>query len=436
MRPPGDDETWDEDFPDHRAMEPLEIRLSIQPARPRSNTAHREAAQRLLAELLELPGEERHRRLREGPFDDPYLFDLLLERGHTALPFDLNRAVDLMGLATLLGIRLTRSGALMEDEGVSRALCLMGTAYRLRGDVAIADAAFEKAGRLAISAPERGFFGRTLALLRWDQGRSEEAVALLQQAGERFAEAGDAQEQAVCSALLGLLYVEEMRTAPATPCLRQASKDLFGGGRPWLAAQVQLGLAVCGAVDGKRERARSARKQALEFYGAVKDEMALLSLHWLEGRGALLNGDFEDAEELLTTVRGKLIERRCLPEATLVTIDLGVLGLLSGRREEVGAQVKEIAAAFEHSPGLDLATSALAQFLEQVETGQEGHEVWSSLVPTLRLAFRIQGVSAAADPVRLSGPQATCIFVLNRLLRACRKMSPSGCHAFEVMLHL
>ena len=398
MRPPADDETWDEGVPDRRATEPLEIRLSIQPARPRSSAAQREAAQHRLAELLELPGEERHRRVREGPFDDPYLFDLLLETGHAALPFDLDRAVDLMGLATLLGIRLTRSGALMEDEGVSRALCLMGTAYRLRGDVAIADAAFEKAGRLAISAPERGFFGRALALLRWDQGRSEEAIALLQQAGKRFAEAEDAQEQALCSALLGLLYVEEMRTALATPCLRQASKELFGGGRPWLAAQVQLGLAVCRAVDRERDQARSARRQAWGFYGAVKDEMALLSLYWLEGRGALLTGDFEDAEELLTAVRGKLIERRCLPEATLITIDLGVLDLLTGRGEEMSARTQEIAAAFEHSPGRDLATSALAQFLEQVETGPAGHEVWSSLVPTLRLAFRIQGVPLRPIP--------------------------------------
>ena len=98
--------------------------------------------------------------------------------------------------------------------------------------LAIADAAFEKAGRLAVSAPERGFFGRALALLRWDQGRSEEAIALLQQAGKRFAEAEDAQEQALCSALLGLLYVEEMRTALATPCLRQAAEDLSAAAGP------------------------------------------------------------------------------------------------------------------------------------------------------------------------------------------------------------
>lgn len=65
--PPGDDETWDEGLPDRRAREPLELRLSIQPARSRTSAAHREAAQRLLAELLELPGEERHRRLREDP---------------------------------------------------------------------------------------------------------------------------------------------------------------------------------------------------------------------------------------------------------------------------------------------------------------------------------------------------------------------------------
>ena len=131
--------------------------------------------------------------------------------------------------------------------------------------------------------------------------------------------------------------------------------------------------------------------------------MALLSLYWLEGRGALLTGDFEDAEELLTAVRGKLIERRCLPEATLITIDLGVLGLLTGREDEMSARAQEIAAAFGDSPGRDLATSALAQFLEQVETGQAGHEGLERPGSDPPPGLPDPGDSSAADPVRLSG---------------------------------
>jgi tetratricopeptide (TPR) repeat protein len=395
MRPPGDDDTWAEETPDRwnlRNVEPLEIRLSIHPARPRRDASRREEARALLAELLALPEKDRQRRLREKRFQDPDLFDLLLETGHAALPFEVQRAVDVMTLATSLGSRLRESGALREDEGLARALCLMGTAYRLRGDPAIAEAAFGQAARLAVSAPERGLFCRALALLRWDQGRSEEAIALLQQAGARFAAAGDAEEETVCRALLGLLQVEELHTAEAIPSLLRAAEDLACRDRPWLAAQVQLGLAICRAMAGEREKARSARKQAWQFYGGVTDEMALLSLYWQEGRGALLTGDLQDAMDLLTTVRQKMIAQGSVPEATLVTIDLGVLWLTAGREDEMTALVEEMVAAFRDVPGTDLTVSALGQFLAEAEAGRLDPKVWNCALPTLRLAFRLQGL--------------------------------------------
>jgi tetratricopeptide (TPR) repeat protein len=336
VRSPSDDDTRDENR-NRQKVEPLEIRLSLHPARPLPGAARREEARGLLAELLALPDEVRLHRLRDERFQDPDLFDLFLETGHAALPFEVRRAVEIMTLATSLGRRLQQSGELREGEGVARALCLMGTAHRLRGDQAIAEEAFERAARMVVSAPERGFFCRALGLLRWDQGRSEEAIALLQQAGSRFAEAEDSEEETVCQALLGLLHVEEMRTALAAPCLQRAIQDLGSGERPWLAAQVRLGLAICFAVGREREKAREARRQARELYGRVTDEMALLSLHWLEGRGAFLTGDLRDAEERLTTVRRKLIVQSCGPEATLVTIDLVVLSRMLGREDELRA---------------------------------------------------------------------------------------------------
>jgi len=77
-----DEDTWEEDF--RRGDEPLEIRLSIQPAVARIGNSNREDAQRLLAELLGAPEEERSRLLRERRFHDPELLDLLLESGSSA----------------------------------------------------------------------------------------------------------------------------------------------------------------------------------------------------------------------------------------------------------------------------------------------------------------------------------------------------------------
>jgi hypothetical protein len=48
--------------------------------------------QRLLAELLGAPEEERSRLLKERRFHDPGLLELLLETGHASLPYDIGRA--------------------------------------------------------------------------------------------------------------------------------------------------------------------------------------------------------------------------------------------------------------------------------------------------------------------------------------------------------
>jgi tetratricopeptide (TPR) repeat protein len=386
-----DEDTWDEER--YRSVqEPLEIRFSIQPSRPGSGPERRQNAQRLLAELLEMPEETRRRRLRERQFHDPCLLELLLEMGHAALPFDVRRAVELTTLAADLGSLLQQHGALEENEGLARALCLMGTARRLVGDLAIADAAFEQAGRLVVSLTERGLFCRALALLRWDQGRTEEVVALLHQGGQRFAEALDFQELAVCRALLGLFHIEEGQLSRAALFLAQASQDLPGFHRPWLAAQTWLGLALCHATSENLEKARSARQRARAFYREVKDENALLSMHWLEGRGAYLLGE----TALLEGVRRKLIARHLLPEAALITLDLCVLRLATGRGHEVGSLVEEIATSFAGNPGLDLALGALAQTVEG-GAGPLSPEIWSGMAPILRLAFRLQG--ARLQPV-------------------------------------
>jgi tetratricopeptide (TPR) repeat protein len=390
-KPLEEEETWDEE-PYRRVSKPLTLQIAVQTAGSQAGPELREGAQRLLAELLELPAEERLRGVRERRFHRPALLDLLLEVSHAALPFDLVRAVEMTALAVQVASRLPRQGGPEENAGLCRAFCLAGTARRLVGDVAMADAVFQQAGPLAVTVTERGLFCRALALLRWDQGRMEEALALLQQAEQRFVEALDFPETAVCRALLGLLHLDEGRIVRAASCLAQASQELPESHRSWLAAQAWLGLALCWAAGGKLRKARSARQRAWSFYGEVRDERALSWLHWLEGRGAHLLGDHEEAEALLGEVRRTMIVRRYLPEATLATLDLALVWLNRGRGDEVAGLVEEIAAIFAGSPGLELALDGLAQPGEDAAAGRLRPEAWSAMAPVLRLAFRLQGV--------------------------------------------
>ncbi|HEV8580232.1 MAG TPA: hypothetical protein VGX68_14285 [Thermoanaerobaculia bacterium] len=355
----------------------------------------RQAAERLLEELLSCPEDERHDRLQGERFQNPHLFFLLVEAGHEALPGDPRGAGEILNLAICLATLLDEKEGLhleIGGEGYSRALCLAGTARRLLGDFAKAEPAFERAGCLTVSALGRAFFCRALAVLRWDQGRSEEAAALLHHAQRRYGEGQDLREEAVCLALLGMLHVDTVEPWRAVPFLREASQGIDSERRPWLAVQCCLGLAFCHAFAGEAERARSARRRAKSHYGQLSEEEALLS-RWLEGRTATLAGDDEEAVELLESAWRSLIERRRLAEATFATIDLGLLWSNQGRGAKVRELIEELKVAFFNQPGFKIAISALETMADDAAAGRLDRDLWSCLSQPLRMAFRWQGVS-------------------------------------------
>ncbi|HEV8582076.1 MAG TPA: hypothetical protein VGX68_23655 [Thermoanaerobaculia bacterium] len=344
---------------------------------------------------MSLPEEERPDLLREERFHDPHLFDLLLEAGHEALHCDPQRAGEILNLATGLAAMLEENGKRAGEigaEGYSRALCLAGTARRLLGDFPKAEAAFERAGGLPVSAASQGLFCRALAMLRWDQGRSEEATALLYHAQRRFAEAQEMREEAACLALLGMLHVDNGEPRRAVPLLREASQGIDPERRPWLAAQCCLGLAFCHASFGDTDKARSAREMAHSFYGKLSGEEDLLT-RWLEGRVAALSGENEEAAALFESVRPRLIERRRLPEATFATIDLALLWSEAGRAAEVRGLVEELNAAFAGEPTVTVLEELLEALAEDTAAERLDREVWSCVTLPLRMALRWQGAS-------------------------------------------
>ena len=362
---------------------------------PRFPHRRRQALERLRDELLSLPEEERQDRLVERRYRDPQLFDVLLEAGHGALPGDPRRAAEILSLATGLAALLDEDGELGPEtgaEGLSRALCLAGTARRLLSDFEKAEAAFERAGCVPVSAAGRGFFCRALAVLRWDQGRTEEAAALLHHAQRRFAEAQDVREEAACLALLGLLYVDDADPVRAVSLLRQASQGIDSKRSPWLAAQCCLGLAFCHAYAGEPDKARSARETAHQFYGKLSDEEDLLT-RWLEGRVAALAGETAEAAALMEAVRPWLLGRRRLPEATFATIDLALLWIESGRAAEARGLVEELKATFADQPAVPELEGLLEAVAEDGAAGRLDRETWGCMTLPLRMALRWQGVS-------------------------------------------
>jgi tetratricopeptide (TPR) repeat protein len=367
---------------------------------PEARARRRRAAERLFAELLSLPEEIRHHRIGEERFHDPHLFDLLLAAGHEALPCDPREGCEILNLATglvSLLVEKERTASEIGPEEYSRAFCLAGAAQRLRGDFAQAEAAFEHAGHLPVSPAGRGFFCQCYGVLRWDQGRSEEAAALFHQAQRRFAEGQDVREEAACLALLGMLHVDDGEPGRAAPLLREALQGLDADGRPWLAAQCCLGLGFCHAFAGEADKARSAREEARRFDGKLWEEEELLS-RWLEGRVAALSGEAEEAVELLDSVRLRLIERRRLPETTLATIDLGMVWSGEGQGAKVREAIEELKTAFGEDPGFEVAMGALEYMAADAAAGRLDRDVWSCVSGPQRQAFRWQGVPVQPLP--------------------------------------
>ncbi len=132
--------------------------------------------------------------------------------------------------------------------------------------------------------------------------------------------------------------------------------------------------------------------------------MVLATLAVQLGSSLFQKGELEGDEALCRSLclsgsaRRKAIDRRWLPEATLLTLDLGLLWLGTGREREVDALIEEIATTFAEAPGLDLALGGLAHAAEDATAGRLNPEIWNGMASMLRLAFRLQGIPLRPVP--------------------------------------
>lgn len=171
----------------------------------------RAEAERLFAGLFDLAPETLGPALRRKRFRSAALVELFLEKSRAALPGDPERADALAMLGgVVLGKLKAEGDRAMVPVLLSRISWLAGNARRLLGDDEQAESALASCN-LALPAElhrvEHAFFLRALGLLRWEQGRSAEAAALLDFACRLFA-GHSAESEEATRALLGKLYTE------------------------------------------------------------------------------------------------------------------------------------------------------------------------------------------------------------------------------------
>ena len=371
---------------------------SCRPPGELAATQRRATAETLFAELCRHPPERRSRVIQKSRrFHEPALAELLLEKSREAQPASPERGDAFAILAAVLALQLYEPGesSALVAIFLGRANCLAGNARRLLGDEAEADQAFANAvaflGRSAASC-DRAFYSRYLGLLRWAQGRVDEAAAMLHHAARIFAENGAVHEEATSLSLLGLLHTEEGDPERAVPLLRKARFGLEPGARPWLALRARLALGLGLALLGQAGRARWTLREAWELYPRVDDELELIRCHWLEGRLNTILGPTADASALLDSVRVRFVGERRLPEAALATLDLASLLAESDRREGIAPLVAELEERFGDVDGADIALRGLRGFERRLAAGRPAEESAAGISSYMRRTFRFRGL--------------------------------------------
>lgn len=392
---------WQSEEDDTRDESSSGLRLTLKgvsPERIAESQRRRHQAEVLLRELLEVPGNLQHERIGEARFQSMELLDLLLEDCQGSQPGDAVRAENLSHLAARLAVALSKSDA--EAPGaLTRALCLGANARRLGNDLDGADALLAQAAAFVEFPSERAIYCRTAGLVRWAQGRIDEADALLQHAVRLFSFDGVGGEEGTCRALLGLLRAEETGFGNPLPSLQKGWASMAREIRPLIALRVGFTLASCLAEKGNVERARDVLKEAWNLYSGVTDERQVLRAFWFEARAISRLGDSAEAAQLLESVRRKLLEEPSPAEAALASVDLGLVLAELGRPAEILQLSSDLVAAFPDEPALIMAVSNLASFGQRAIAG----EPW--LLDTARCSaatmlrtFRLNRVSLTPIP--------------------------------------
>jgi tetratricopeptide (TPR) repeat protein len=202
------------------------------------------------------------------------------------------------------------------------AYCLLAAVRRLRRHPDEADALLNRAAFLLHSVDDQSLFLRTLALLRWEQGRPDEAHTLLARAVElRKGKSSASSDTALSQLLLGLLHLlEGVAVDRPLARLRLASASLDAAHQPFPALLARLSLAYALALAGDLDAAASQRHSAQELFPLLTEGAAAAYAGWLDARVSVITSP-EGGLERLLFARQELLLRKLPLAATLATVD-------------------------------------------------------------------------------------------------------------------
>ncbi len=328
----------------------------------------RRVVDHLFAELMASPPGRRQEAVQEPRFRSLALLDFLVEESFAGQLGAPGRAAELARLA----VRLARAFGQGEAEAAAalpRAFCLGANARRLDGQLKAAETLLAKAVPFLADRQDRAFYCRILAFLRCEQGRIDEAEALLQHAVVLFAAAGLSSEVGICLMALGLILLEEGREGDTLFLLSRGWERMDREGHPLLALRGGLTLAADLAGANQPQRARRALQEAWRLFLHVSDPAERARACWLQGRVLARLGERDEALDILQSVRRRLAAEPSPAETALESLDLALALAESGRADEVEAVGEALVSFFPGVAALGFAASRISLLARLAERG-------------------------------------------------------------------
>jgi len=279
------------------------------------------------------------------------------------------------------------------------ASCMLAHVRRRERDLSRAELALQSAAHLVAGPEDSAHHLRSFAILRWDQGRCDEAVGLLIRAERLFRDAGLPREASTTTQLLVLLYAE-MGEGPEAIGLFKQLDQAEPTVRPWLSARSALVAAfwLAHLSDlAQPEEALAALAKGISLIPLVQDPDELLELEWLRARSLGRLGHHEEAECILVALRQRLSLAEIRDELTYCLLTLDLIALRKAAGKETQDLFEDLGALPPSTPQMQLSTDAVLLGTDL----SEGSDVWGfagSMRFIILRAFRIHGLPIVPFP--------------------------------------
>jgi len=308
----------------------------------------RAAAGALRDELLSMPIERREQAIQDEPrLHSLELARLLTAEGEEAAAADPPRAEALAQLALAIGDWLSarRFGDAAVGEARVEAWCLLGDARRRTGKDP--DLAFRAAARHLAAVPldgrARARLCQGLALLRRDQERTDEALALLARAAELYEQSDDRPGLGAALCAEGWLRLDEGDAEGARLAFDRGLDALGPTASLSALLDVHHGLAMANAELNEATDAHEAVATGRALYDLLPSERERLLALAREAEVAEVSGRDREAEQIRLEAVARLRAIGAPYDAVLITLELARAYLEAERPEDVERLRAELA---------------------------------------------------------------------------------------------